>query len=185
MKNNIAVFIIVFVTILVGNSVYHQITKDPTPGKVKRLECQKKRTTFERGFDDLEIKKAQILLESGSLDFTSSVEKAVYAKSHLFEYVKLKDTDKMFQNMLDKYKTNNNKQKNGFKLSYYIYENDVKDPGKKTKKSKLYAGYVVTKLKNSKNKLIYQNQIDFMDFKGADISASIECGVKSLATFNK
>jgi len=74
-------------------------------------------------------------------------------------------------------------QQNNYKLSYYIYENDIKDPGKKNEKSKKYAGYIVTKLRNKKNKLIYQNQIDFMDFKGADLANSVECSVESLLTY--
>ena len=188
MKKYIATFIIVFITFAIGSGIYNQINKDKTPGKAERLVCQKKVTSFERVFDITQLQAAQKILSTQGLKFTSSVEKAVYAKSKLFNFVKLKDTDIIFKNKLNSFKTNkttdiNISQQNDFKLSYYIYENDVKDPGKKTKKSKQYAGYVVTKLKNKKNKLIYQSQIDFMDFKGADTASSIECGVESLLTY--
>ena len=185
MKRNLIIFVVVFIGYLVGNSIYEQMTKDQTPGKAKRIPCQASVTTFERGFGNEDIKIAQSLLEDGDVEFSSSIEKAIYAKSKLFEFVKLEDTDKIVQNELNKYTKNKKDQKNKLKLSYYIYENDVNDPGKKTKKSKLYAGYVVLQVRNDSNKTIYKVQVDFMDFKGADIAQSIKCCIKSFATYNK
>ena len=184
MKNNIGVFVIVFILALLGNSVYTEMSKDKTPGKAKRLQCQKMVTTFENGYILKEIKEAQKQLLYGNIPFTSSVEKSHYAKSKLFNYISLKSTDKIFKKELLKYKKSDKNKSSSYTLNYYIYENDVKDPGKKTKKSKLYAGYVVTQLKNTRNMIIYQNQIDFMDRQGADIKQTIQCGIKSLVTFN-
>lgn len=186
MKNYIIVFVIVFIGYFIGDSIYTQMTKDKTPGKAKRIECQTKTTTFERGFGDEDIKKAQEKLEQGAVEYSSTIEKAIYAQSELFNYVNLKETNKIFDMELKKYiiKESENKEK-PLKISYNIYENDVKDPGKKTKASKLYAGYVVLQVKNDKNKVIYKVQIDFMDKKGADLAQSIQCCIKSFATYNK
>ncbi|MEA3553323.1 MAG: hypothetical protein U9R39_02840 [Campylobacterota bacterium] len=187
MKTNIIIFVVVFaITMLViQTSDVPSQTGVPESGKAKRIPCQVSATTFERGFGDADIKIAQALLESGNVNITSSVEKAVYAESKMFNYIKLEDTDKIVQNELNKYIKTKTEQKGKLNLSYYIYENDVKDPGKKTKKSKLYAGYVVFQIKNENNKTIYKVQIDFMDRQGADIAQSIQCCVKSFATFNK
>ena len=187
MKKYLIIFAVVFgITMLViQTSDIPSQSGVPESGKAKRIPCQKQATSFERGFGDKEIKKAQTLLENGNVKLSSSVEKAVYAESKMFEFVKLKDTDKIVQNELSKYVKNKTEQKDKLNLSYYIYENDVKDPGKKTKKSKLYAGYIVMQVKNNNNKTIYKVQIDFMDRQGADIAQSIQCCVKSFATFNK
>ena len=187
MKKNLIIFIVVFaITMLaIQTADIPSDTGVPESGKAKRIACQEHATSFERGFGDEDIKKAQILLENGNVTFTSSVEKAVYAESKLFEFVKLEDTDKIVQNELNKYIKDKIEQKDKLNLSYYIYENDIKDPGKKTKKSKLYAGYVVLQVKNENNKTIYKVQIDFMDRQGADIAQSIKCCVKSFATYNK
>jgi len=184
MKKYIIVFIVVFIGYLVGNSIYTEMSKDKTPGKAKRLACQKATTTFERGFGIDEIKVAQNLLIEGNVKFTSSIEKSRYAQSRLFDFISLSDTDKIFQNALDQYiKADGMQSENPLKISYNIYENDINDPGKKTKKSKLYAGYIVLEVKNENNKIIYKVQRDFMDKKGADIAQSIQCCVDSFATY--
>lgn len=184
MKNYLIVFVSVFVLYMIGNSIYVEMTKDKTPGKAKRLECQQRVTSFERAFDNEQIKEAQKEIQNGAVDFSSSIEKATYADSALFDHISLAETDIIFKNVLTSYVEDNViVEDKKYKVSYYIYENDVKDPGKKTKKSKAYAGYVVLEVKNSNNKTIYKVQIDFMDFEGADIQESIECTVKSFMTY--
>ncbi len=187
MKKNLMIFVTVFfIAMLIFQTAdIPSPTGVPASGKAIRIPCQKKATSFERGFGDEDIKIAQALLESGNVKLSSRVEKAVYATSKMFEYVKLEDTNKIVQAELKKYIKNQIEQKDKLNLSYYIYENDVKDPGKKTKKSKLYAGYIVMQVKNKNNKTIYKVQIDFMDRQGADIDQSIKCCIKSFATFNK
>ncbi len=187
MKKNLLIFIVVFIVAMfvIQTSDIPSQMGVPESGKAKRIPCQKHATSFERGFGDEDIKYAQKLIESGNVSLSSSIEKAVHAESKLFEYVKLSDTDKIVTNKLDSYVKNKVENSEKLNLSYYIYENDIKDPGKKTKKSKLYAGYVVFQVKNKNNKVIYKVQIDFMDKKGADIAQSIECCIESLATFNK
>lgn len=182
-------YVIVFITFFLGyfvvNSIYKEINRDKTPGKAKRLSCQKKVTSFERGFSNPEITYVQKLIEHGNTKFTSYVEKAVYSESVLFDYITLVQTDEIFKNNLEKYVKYNENNDESFSLQYYIYENDKNDPGKKTKKSKSYAGYTVFEVKNKNNKTIYKVQIDFMDNKGKDIKNSIQCAVKSFMTFNK
>ncbi len=185
MKKIIYTSIILIVGYFFVTSIYDELHKDKTPGKAKRLACQKKVTTFERAFDDLEVSLAQKEIESHKIVFHSDAEKATYMKSQLFQHISLKQTNKVFREMIDKYRVNNKKIDKNFIYSYYIYENDKKDPGKKSKKSKLYAGYVVFEVKNENNKMIYKIQIDFLDNKGADIDQTIRCAIKSFMTYNK
>ena len=187
MKKNLIIFVGVFiVAILVMQTA--DIPSEmgvPESGKAKRLLCQQQMTSFERGFGDEFIKKAQQQLESGNYKFSSYIEKATYAPSKLFDFIKLADMDKVTANLLKANIKTNKPNDEKLRISYYIYENDIGDPGKKTKKSKLYAGYVVYKFYNKNNKLIYQSQIDFMNKQGDDVPASIQCAIESFATFNK
>jgi len=187
MKKYLSVFIGVFLVVGLANSIYTQMTKEPpsSAGKAKRLPCHMKLTTFERCYDKEALKKAQYILTTGNFDFNSYVEKSHYAPSKLFNYVKLKDCDNFMQKELSSYTTTKDKSKEKLHMTYYIYENDVKDPGKKTKKSKLYAGYVVFKVYDKNHKIIYQSQVDFMDRHGKDIKKSMKCVIKSFMTFNK
>ena len=185
MKKYAQIFIIILIGYLIGDSIYTEMTKDKTPGKTKRLACQEKVTTFERVFSNPEVKHAQRLIEHGNIEFTSSIEKSIYEESTLFNYTTLLETNQIFNNSLHKYVKSNDKNDEKYHLSYYIYENDIKDPGKKTQKSKMYAGYVVLTVKNINNKVIYKVQIDFMDKQGSDIKETIECTIESFMTVNK
>ncbi len=187
MKKNLLIFIGVFIVAMLvfQTADIPSATGVPASGKAKRIPCHKTSTAFERGFGDKFIKTAQAQLSSGNFTFSSRVEKAKYAPSKLFDYVKLSDIDAITQIELEGYLVEKKLTDEKLKIKYYIYENDVGDPGKKTKKSKLYAGYVVYKFYNKKNKLIYQSQIDFMNRQGTDIAQSVKCAIKSFATFNK
>jgi len=184
-KKYITIFIILFFTYFIGESIYIEVNKDNTSSKAKRLECQQEVTVFERGYSLSDIKYAQKLIIHGDDSFSSHIEKAVYSDSTLFTHILPKQMDDIFKQILQKYIKYNEKNKSEYKLSYYIYENDKKDPGKKTKKSKLYAGYVVLEVKNMDNKSIYKVQVDFMDDMGTDIKKSMECSLKSLMTYNQ
>jgi len=185
MNKYIRILLGLLILYFVGESIYSEIQKDKTPGKAKRLSCQKKVTSFERGISNPDILYAQNLIEHGNVDFTSTVEKAIYSKSKLFEYISLAKMDDIFYNKLKSYVKYNEKNQEKYKLSYYIYENDKNDPGKKTPKSKLYAGYVVLEVKDLNNKNIYKVQIDFMDDKGSDIKETLDCTIESFMTYNK
>jgi hypothetical protein len=185
MRKYFTILIIVVVGYFIGNSIFVEITRDKTPGKEKRLACQKIVTSFERSFSNDDVKYAQSLIEHGSIGFSSHIEKSVYSKSQLFDHITLEEMDTLFRKKLRSYVKFNENNNSGYKISYYIYENDKKDPGKKSAKSKLYAGYVVLEVKNLYNKSIYKVQIDFMDEKGTDIKSSIDCTIKSFMTYNK
>jgi hypothetical protein len=182
MKQFIWLFIGISFLLLIGSSIYKQIQKESTSARALRIECQKKLTAFERVYIQDSIKTAQKNIEEGNYILSSSIKKAVYAKSKLFDFVHLTDMDKVTINTLASYIKQKKTSDEKLKISYYIYENDVEDPGKKTQKSKLYAGYVVYKFSNSKDVLLYQVQIDFMDKKGIDLPKSIACAIKSFMT---
>ena len=175
-----AILSFVFIYV-VGDAILTEVNKS---AKTTRLECQKRAITFERIYIEKDIKFAQKLLNNGSVKFTSSVQKAHYSKSKLFEYVKLEDMDTVLKNALKQYVKEKTGEEKTLNISYYIYENDIKDPGKKTEKSKLYAGYVVFRFYNQKKEPIYQIQLDFIDKKGVDLPQRIKCAIKSFMTLN-
>lgn len=182
MKKYIWIFIGICFVWLIGSSIYNQIQKENKSARATRIDCQKKATAFERVYVKDELQVIQDKLKKGNYSLSSSVQKAVYAKSKLFDFVALADMDKVVLETLDSYIIQKSLSEEKLNVSYYIYENDVEDPGKKTKKSKIYAGYVVFRFSNSKKNLIYQIQIDFMDKKGADLPQSIKCAIKSFIT---
>ncbi len=182
MRRYIVIFVILFAVFVVINSLYDQIQRDNKSAKSTRILCQQEVTVFERIYDDKKINFLQKNLSVGNYTLSSSVQKAVYSKSKLFDYVNLIDMDKITIETLESYVKNRELSDNKLKISYYIYENDIKNPGKKTEKSKLYAGYVVFQFSDDKNELIYQVQIDFMDKKGLDVPQSIKCAIKSFIT---
>ena len=161
------------------------MNKDKTPSKAKRLECQRKVSSFERAFNTDDISLAQDQIKSGNNNFTSSIEKSIYSESKLFNYISLVDTDKMMLENLNSYIKKQNKKNDNYVFSYYIYENDKKDPGKKTAKSKDYAGYIVFEVQNKNKQTIYKVQIDFMNNKGLDIVDTIRCTVNSFMSYNR
>jgi hypothetical protein len=182
MKRNLIVVIVLIIVFILINAIYKDAVKSNPYDKSSRIECQRKITTFERTYIDKDIKSAQSKLANGNFAFTSSVQKSVYAKSKLFDYVKLSDIDKVVNDELESYTQHKSEKSEKLNITYYIYENDVNDPGKKTEKSKLYAGYIVFKFLNPKNELIYQVQVDFMDKQGDDLPQSVKCAIESFVT---
>ena len=179
LKKYVVLIISFFIIYILGSAIYAQINKSSS---AKRISCQKEAITFERVYKKEDIKLAQELLKSGNTEFKSSVIKAYFAQTKLFEYVKLADMDRVLNSILKQHVKKEQESSKKLNISYYIYENDVDDPGKKTKKSKLYAGYVIFKFYNQKDELIYQVQIDFMDKKGKDLPQRIKCAIESFIT---
>ena len=180
-KKYLGIFIAVFLITAIGYSIYEQMNKEPMSAKSKRIPCQKKTTTFEKIIKPQFVLEAQKLLKDGQYTLESSMKKSVYAKSKLFDYISLNQIDQMTIDTINKNIIQENNNDNRLFIKYYIYENDIKDPGKKTKKSKLYAGYLVYEFILNK-KLVYKIQTDFMDFQGKDISNRIDCVFKSFLT---
>jgi len=105
-------------------------------------------------------------------------------KSRLFEYVNLEDVDTMVTETITAKQHLKNISGEKLHITYYIYENDKKDPGKKTPKSKLYAGYLHFTFEMNGTK-VYINQSDFMDLQGQDISKSVQCVIDSFLSVSE
>lgn len=148
--------------------------------KVQRIACHQKTVVFEKVYDKSLLKQIQNTLKSGNYKLSSRAQKSRYMKTRLFEYVDIKEVDKLVKNTIAQYKTEHNTD-NTVGIDYYIYENDKADPGKRTAKSKLYAGYVRFTF-TYKGKRVYAVQVDFMDLDGKDIHKSVACAIESMHT---
>lgn len=154
------------------NSLYKYLNK-PT-AKSTRLACHQGVVVFEKVYlpDQLSILKNQ--LKSGEFTLDFSVQKAVYMESKLFDFVSADQVKKSIEEIFD-----HKKDSEKLLIKALLYENDLKDAGKKSKEAFLYAGYLVFGFVYE-NKLVYKVQIDFMDKKGADIDKTISCAKESL-----
>lgn len=168
---------------MIVNSVYHQLNKSEVPGKAKRTPCMAKVVSFEKAYDEKEIKLFKEFIKQGDVKVISSIDKAVYMSSTLFDSIDMEYLDNHLTDIIKSYgaQTLNKNSKNT--IEYIVFENDKEDPKKKSDSCKLYRGYVVMKFKNGNNRLIYQNQIDFMDNEGKDIPQTIKCAVEAFLTY--
>ncbi|MEA1918643.1 MAG: hypothetical protein U9N52_02280 [Campylobacterota bacterium] len=160
----------------IGSGIYDQMNKEKP--RLSRLDCQKEMIVYEKVYDAEALERAKIALKEGLLSIDSSIQKSKYMKSKLFEYVDINEVDVLLKEAVAKHHTQSDSDK-ALHVSYYIYENDKKDPGKKSPKSKLYAGYIHMTFSVDGIKA-YVTQVDFMDMQGKDIEKRIAC---ALATF--
>lgn len=166
------VLLVLFVYVA-GTSIYESMTKvDP---KSSRLACQKEVTTFETFRKPEMIAEAIKTLKNGNYKLESEIRFSKYMKSQLGNYLSVEDVDKMIEEVIAVDKKSSD---NGLVIDYFVYENDKEDPGKKTKKSKLYAGYVYLNFKMGKTS-VYDVQIDYKDLQAKDLKKRIECAIKS------
>ena len=177
------IYIIFAIAILyfVGNDIYKQNTKTVAGAKSTRLACHKKCKVFERIYDAELLKKAQETVRTGEYELISRIKEAKFMETKMFEYVQLKKVDQMVRDAITKRRDYGAKADGKVAIDYYIYENDKADPGKKTKKSKLYAGFLRFVLTYDGIKF-YSVQADFMDLEGKDIPKSVECAIESFMT---
>ena len=178
--------LILALIVFIGYGIYGQVNKNSP--KASRLSCQKNTIFFERVLDKDMIKKTQIEFQDSHYVFTISKEESKYMKSRLFQYVDIDEVKNYFL-LSSKTTINTNlKPEDGvIDISLHIYENDKNDPGKKTKKSKLYAGYIILGVKtkiDGRNHAIYRAQVDFMDLEGKDIHKRIDCLIKSFMSLD-
>lgn len=132
MKKYIWLLSVAGIIVLFISSMYKHVEEKKNAGKAQRLSCHKEVITFERVYKKDAIKTAQKALYNGNYSFTSSIRKSVYEKSKLFNYINLKQTDALVDKELQSYNKNSNSDMSSrVDISYYIYENDIKDPGKK------------------------------------------------------
>ncbi|MGB5866418.1 MAG: hypothetical protein WBG69_00975, partial [Arcobacteraceae bacterium] len=120
MKKFIYPILLFSIAYLLIGSIYDEMTKDKTPGKAKRLECQKRVTTFEKAFDNTEIVLAQKQVESEKIEFTSTIEKPKYTASILEKQISLEKLDEIFGKALQGYFQKTNSVDTRYTYSYYI-----------------------------------------------------------------
>jgi hypothetical protein len=152
--------------------------------RASRILCQTKTITFEKIYIKESVHKCQDLFKSNNYTFVSKITKSKYSKSKLFDYITQKEIDTLTTKTINKYISDPKNNQSKLTIQLDIVENDIKDPRKKTKKSKLYAGYLVYEFKLD-NKVVYKIQTDFMDFQGKDIANRIECVFNSFLTIKK
>ncbi len=180
-NNKVGFFIAFLIVLAVGNEIYIQINKKPQSAKSKRLQCHKKTITFEKVLKPELVSNLQQTLKSNDYIIDVWADKAKYMKSVMFKFVDIRSIQ---NDIRDKIKAFPSEKVKSLKINdvfvdVMVYENDKKDPGKKTKRSKLYAGYLEVTFKVDK-KVVYKIQTDFMSLKGEDIPERISCIVNSV-----
>ncbi|MGM0534188.1 MAG: hypothetical protein ACQERK_06825, partial [Campylobacterota bacterium] len=106
------------------------------------------------------------------------VQKAEYMDSQLFTHIGKEEVVDLLKARLAEDQSSVQTDKNAV-IDLLIYENDKKDPKKKTEKAKLYAGYLTLDF-TVEGTLVYKIQIDFLDMQGKDVADRIDCAVASV-----
>jgi hypothetical protein len=162
---------------MLGSEVVRIVTKKGP--NTERLECHTKSTTFEYVYKKELVMAMQDAIKSGNVEIKSKFKLSEHMQTKLATHISLEQVDTMIQKQIDLHKDTTKDNTKKLLIDYFIYENDKKDPGKKTAKSKLYAGYLVFHFL-IKGKKVYRLQIDFMEFQGKDIEEKIHCMMKSV-----
>lgn len=136
--------------------------------KASRVPCQNNTTTFERIYKKELIASVQKALRQGNSELHMRFQEASYMEPILFERVTQESISKLFKDTFEF------SDSGDVSVDVLVYENDKKDPGKKSKKAFLYAGYFAVGF-SYKDELVYKVQVDFMDDYGADMKERIEC----------
>ena len=168
--------IVAFISFIVYG-VFNQNRIDP---KVKRVACQNSVTTFEKIYST-DLKFAKELLLSSNYIIESKIEYSESMKSNLYNIFSNKQSDQILNDVLSKFKNSDKKYDKKLLISYYIYENDKEDKGKKNKDALLYAGYLVFEFKLD-NEILYKIQIDYMQTDASDIKSRVNCAIESFLT---
>ena len=174
MKKVLLALFALIVIFFIGKDIYQ--TKTKISPKATRIECQTKQVVFERIYDKQGLDKLVDTLAKYKSGFVSIKEqRSKYMPTQLFEHIHSVDIKNYFMSKIDI----ENYRNKDVVIDILVYENDKLDPGKKTPKSKLYAGYLVFDF-YFEGILVYKIQIDFMDLEGKDINEKEDCVVSSL-----
>ena len=165
--------IVAFISFIVYG-VFNQNRIDP---KVKRVACQNSVTTFEKIYST-DLKFAKELLLSSNYIIESKIEYSKSMKSNLYNIFSNKQSDQILNDVLSKFKNSDKKYDKKLLISYYIYENDKEDTGKKNNEAKSYAGYLMFEFKYN-NILVYKIQTDYMHINASDVEDRMNCVIKS------
>ena len=176
MRRYIFIALLFGLVLIVSKSIYDQMNKGGA--SAKRLDCHTKSVVFEKVLSPLHVKELQNVLRGQDIDITIATRPAKYMQTQLFEHVDILEIKKQTKEALKQYKASSPTTKKG-SISIIVYENDKLDPGKKTAKSKLYAGYLIYTFVLDDTP-VYKIQIDFMDDKGGDIAQKIVCALQSV-----
>lgn len=164
------------VAYFIGEGMYTKVT---SKAKLSALPCHKEVVVFEKIYEPELFKNALKAIQSGSFESSISAEKALYSPSTLFTYVNLEETKSRVNDALAVYVNEKKSIAPKADVAILVYENDRKHPGKKTKESKLYRGYLVLNVM-IEEVLVYKVQIDFMDFEAKDLPQRIACATATL-----
>ena len=165
----------------IGEGIY---TKMTSKAKLSALSCHKEVVVFEKIYESELFQNALKAIQVGAFESSISAEKATYSPSTLFTYVNLEETKSRVNDALEGYVKEKKSITPKTDMAILVYENDMKHPGKKTKESKLYRGYLVLNVM-MEDALVYKVQIDFMDFEAKDLPQRIECVVETLMRHRK
>jgi hypothetical protein len=135
-------------------------------------ECFTEVTAFDKVTNQTIFKdKYRQFIKTGAL-VESKIEYGKYMNSLIKGNIKLYQVDKIVTSHL----TGSSSE---YKVKYTIIENDKLDPGKKSQKCKIFAGYLLFEF-FYQDKSFYKVQMDFMSTKGEDLSKRIDCIFKNL-----
>lgn len=176
--------VILLIGAILADGIIDKMSFSKKSDNSKRLECQMKSTTFERVIRPELIETLQKGIENNSAVVNINIDKAKYMPSRLFYHVKPEVVKLQIEEKIKTYNKNKIDLKDNITINVLIYENDKEDPGKKSEKAKLYAGYLVFSCLVN-NQLAYKIQIDFMDNEGLDIPSKISCAIDSIMTLKE
>ena len=170
-----------YIAWLLTVAFFYMLITDATSKRsanISRLACHTKQIAFERVYKKELVVDMQNAIESGNVEIKSKFKLSEHMQTRLSKLISLEDVNSMIQKQIALHQraTKSNKK---LVIDYFIYENDKDDPGKKTAKSKLYAGYLVFNFL-LEGEQVYRLQIDFMDMQGKDIDEKIRCMMKSV-----
>lgn len=180
--NKILSIILLSIFFFFGYGIYDNLHKTQTK-KEKRIPCQKKTITFENISNKTLIPEAISLLQSNNYEIISRIELSKYMESKILNFISKDKADNFLNKSIKKYIKKEKTSQKKLLIDYYIYENDKEDKGKKSKKAKLYAGYLVFEFKLD-NRLIYKIQSDYMKMDTSDIPERMDCIIKSFITLS-
>jgi len=178
MFKGIAIVLTLLFFYMIVSDVVSTVTKKGSNSE--RLECHTKQTTFEYVYKKELVSDIQNAIKSGTVEIKSKFKLSEHMQTQLEKHINLEQVDEMIEKQINLHQ-GKSKSTHPLVIDYFIYENDKEDPGKKTAKSKLYAGYLVFNFM-LEGEQIYRLQIDFMDLQGKDIEEKIQCMMKSVLT---
>ncbi|QKF81824.1 hypothetical protein [Halarcobacter ebronensis] len=152
--------------------------------KERRVPCQERTTTFEKISNKNLATEAIKLFESGNFTIKSRIEQSIYMQSKILNYIDSKKADEILLEKIKPYQKEQISNNKKLLIDYYILENDKEDKGKKSPKSKIFAGYLVFEFILD-DKLIYKIQSDYMKIDTSDIPERMACVIKSFITLKE